>query len=157
MLIEVSVILARAKSSILLLDKEERRGLRQLGLSDLTSFKVFINELLACFHLFRVHRVSLGYLWNKSFFQLDSMVKQLLRRKFSISWFIEDFGIFGILWREFLFYLLSSLCQHYGKGEFSDVRVGFSHYSSECGHVSLLGINLGSILGFPPFYCSKIS
>ena len=68
MLIEVSVILAREKSSILLLDKEEWRGLGGLRLSDFARFKVFVDELLACFYLFRVHGIALGYLRNEGFF-----------------------------------------------------------------------------------------
>ena len=85
------------------------------------------------------------------------MVKQSSRREFSISRFIEDCGIFGILWRELLFHFLSCLCQDHRKSEFSDMGMVFPKYSSESGCVSLLGIDPSGIFRFILFDHSKIS
>ena len=68
MFIEIPVVLAREKSSILLLDKEERGSLERLGLVNFARLKVFINELSAHVHLLWDHRIGFGYLWDEGFF-----------------------------------------------------------------------------------------
>ena len=65
MFIEVSIVLARAKSSVLLLYEEEGRGLGELRFSDFARLEMFINELLAWVHFLRIHQVSFGYLRDK--------------------------------------------------------------------------------------------
>ena len=65
MFIKVSVVLAGAESCILRLDEEEWGGLRGLGFSNFARFKMFVDELLACFHLFWVHQVAFSHLWHK--------------------------------------------------------------------------------------------
>ena len=84
------------------------------------------------------------------------MIEGLPRREFSFPRFIEDFGILGVLWRKFLLYLLSGLCQGSRVSELSDVRVVFSLYSVKSGHVPLLSINPGSKFGVVLFYHSEI-
>ena len=66
--IEISVILAGTEPSIFLLNKEEWGGLWQLRFSDFAEFEMFIDELLACLHLFWVHGVGFHYFWDKGFF-----------------------------------------------------------------------------------------
>ena len=79
------------------------------------------------------------------------MVKGSSRRELSILWFIEYFGIVGILWREFVFDFPYSLGEGSGKHELLDFRVVFSHYPLKGGFVALLGVYLGGILRFIPF------
>ena len=66
--IEISIILTRPQSTVLLLNKEEGRGLGGPGLPNLAGFEVFINEFFACFGLFRIYGVGFGYLWGEGFF-----------------------------------------------------------------------------------------
>ena len=84
------------------------------------------------------------------------MVEWLLRGEFPILRFIKDFGIFGVLRREFFLNLLHCLGQGGGKCEFSDVGMAFSQYSLEGGCISLLGINLSGIFGLISFYSSEV-
>ena len=84
------------------------------------------------------------------------MVEWPSRRGFPVPRFIEDFGVFGILWREFLFHLLSYFCQGGREGESLDMGMVLSKYSSEGCSVPLLGINLSGIFRFISFNCSKI-
>ena len=51
MFIDVTVVLAWAKSAILLFDKEERRGLGGVGRADFPRSEVFIQEVLSGFSL----------------------------------------------------------------------------------------------------------
>ena len=81
-----------------------------MGFPDFARLEMFINECLACFHLFQVYGIGLGYLWDKGLFQVYPMVKWLPRREFSFSQFIKDFGIFDVLWRKLLFYSFCGLC-----------------------------------------------
>ena len=96
------MILARPKSSIFLLNKEEWGGLRWLRLLDLARFEMFINEFLTCLHFFGIHGIGLCYLWDKGFLEIDGMVKGLLRREFPILGLIEEFGAFRVLQEVFV-------------------------------------------------------
>ena len=97
------------ESSIFLLDKEEWGGLGRLRLPDLSRFEMFVYKGLTCLHLLQVHGISFGYLRNESLLQVYSMIKGSLRGKLSLLWFVEDFGIFGVLGRELLLYFFCSL------------------------------------------------
>ena len=108
-LIEIAIILARSQSTVLFLNKETWGGLGGSGFPNLARLEVFIDERLTCYRLLRVHGIGFGYFRDEGFLQLYSMVKGSSRGKFPSLWFIEDFGIFGILGREFLFYLFSGL------------------------------------------------
>ena len=99
MFIEVSIILARAKSSILFLNEEEGGGLGQLGFSDFARFEMLINELFTSVHLFWVQRIGLGYFREEGILEVDGMVKQSLRREFSCLGFLKHLGVLGVLRR----------------------------------------------------------
>ena len=86
-----------------------------MGLLDFARLEVFINELFTHQHLLRIHWVSFGYLRNEGLFEINGMVERSLRGEFPVLWFIEDLGILGILWGEFLFHFLSYLGE--GSGE----------------------------------------
>ena len=117
MFIEISVILARMKSSVLFLDKEKGESLEGLGFLDFTQFEMFINELLTGIHLLRVEWVCLSYLGDKGILQVYSMVKWSSWGKFPCFRFIKHFGIGSILGKDFVLYLFHSLSQGGGQGE----------------------------------------
>ena len=85
------------------------------------------------------------------------MVKWPLRKRFPVLGLIEDLGIFGILWGEFLFHFLCRLSQGCRERELSDMGMVLPKYSLKSGHISLLGIDLSSILQFISFNSPKIS
>ena len=74
------------------------------------------------------------------------MVEGLSAREFSIFRLVEHLSILGVLWGEFVFYLLSGLGKGSGKHELSDFRVS-----------SLLDINLGSVFGLISFNGPQVS
>ena len=87
---------------------------------------MFIDELLACFHLFGIHWVGLSHLRHKGFPKVDGMVKRSSWREFPIFWFVEDFRVLSILWGKFLFDFICCLGQGGGESELSDVGMIFS-------------------------------
>ena len=76
---------------------------------NLAQLKVFINELLACLHFLRVHWIGFSYFQNEGLLKIYGVVKSSLRRKFPVFWFVNDLGVFGILWRKFLLYFFCCL------------------------------------------------
>ena len=52
MAVEISVILARSKASILFLDEEERRSLGGFGRTNFSRAKVFVDELICSLSFF---------------------------------------------------------------------------------------------------------
>ena len=88
-----------------------------MGFLDFTKFEIPFNELLTFVHLLWIHRVGFGYLRNEGLLQVNSMVKGLSGREFSILWFIEHLGILSILWGEFVFNFFSGLGKGSGKCE----------------------------------------
>ena len=78
---------------------------------------MFVDELLACLHFLRVHRIGFSHLQDEGFFEINGVVKGLSRGELSILGFIENLGIFSILWRKFLFYFLCCLGQGSGEGQ----------------------------------------
>ena len=75
------------------------------------------------------------------------MIKGSSRGEFSFFGFIKNFGILGVLWREFLLNLPSGLGEGGRQGEFPNMRVVLPQYSAKGSHVSLLGVNSDSKLG----------
>ena len=65
MFVEILVVLARAESSIFLLNKEEWGSLWGLGLSNFARLEMFVNEHLTCLYFFWVHGVGFGHLWDE--------------------------------------------------------------------------------------------
>ena len=94
-----------------------------MGFTNFARFEVSIDELLTCLHLFRIHWIGFGYLQNEGFLEVDGMVKGLSRGESPIFGLIENFGILGILQREFLFHLFHCLGKGGGKGELSMSKV----------------------------------
>ena len=78
----------------------------------------YCNKSLTCFHFLQVHRIGLGYLRDKSFLQFYPVVEGSSVGEFSSFWFIENFGILGILWGKLLFYFLGGLGQGRRECEF---------------------------------------
>ena len=68
MLIEISIVLAGAESSVFLLNEKEWGGLGGLGLSDFSRLKMFVNKGLTCFQLLRVHGIGFGHFRDKGLF-----------------------------------------------------------------------------------------
>ena len=118
---------------------------------------MFINELLTCLRFLRIHGVDLGYFWYEGLLEVNGMVKWALWGEPSILWFIEDFSVLSVLWGEFLLNFLHCLGKSGGEGEFPDVGMVFSKYSSMSSCISLLSINPGSVLRLIPFHCPQIS
>ena len=74
------------------------------------------------------------------------MVKRSPRRELPSLWFIEDFGVFSILGRKFLFHSFSGLGQSHRESELSDVRMVLPKYSVKGCCIPLLGVDSGSKL-----------
>ena len=120
-------------------------------------FEMFINELLACFHLLWVHRVDLGYFWYESFLEVNGVVEGISWGEFSVLGLVKDFGVFGVLWGKFLLHLLHCLSQCGRKHKLSDVWVFLPQYPSECHLISLLGIDPQGELILVFFHCLDVS
>ena len=84
------------------------------------------------------------------------MVERSPRRELSSVWFVEDFGIFSILWRKFLFHPFGGLGQSHRKCELSDMRIVLPKHSVKGCCVPLLGIDSGSKLGVVLFHGMEI-
>ena len=65
--VEIGVVLARSKASILFFDKEERRGLGGFGQMDFPRIKVFINELICGLPFLDREGIEFSYLWDEGF------------------------------------------------------------------------------------------
>ena len=133
MLIEMSIVLERVKPSVLFLNKEERRGLRQLRFSDFARLEVLINDFLKSVHLLWVEQIHLSHLGDKGVFEMYCVVKGPLRRELSCFGFLEHLGIPGIVYRKFLFNLFCGLSQGHGEGELPQGGVVFSKYPPSYG------------------------
>ena len=118
---------------------------------------MFINERLACFRLFRIHGIGLGYFQDESFLQFYSMIKGSSRGEFPSLWFVEDFGILGILWGKFLFHSFSGLGQGCRESELSDMGVVFPKHSAKSCCIPLLSIDPGHKLRIVPFHGMEVS
>ena len=157
MFIEVLIVLAWVKSSVLLLNEEEWRGLWRLGFTDFSGPEMFVNELLASIHLFRVWQVGLGYLGNKSILEFYGMIERLLRRKFPCFGFIKYLGIPRILGRKFLFDFLYSLGKGSRQSEFLDVGVTFPKFPPVSFHLFLLLADCSSVFEIFLLASSQVS
>ena len=102
---------------------------------------MFINELLAHFHLLGVHWVGLGYFWDEGLSEVYGVVERSSGGEYSIFWFVEDLGIFGVLWGKFLFYFLHCLGKGGGKHKLPDMGMIFPKYSLEGSCIPLLCID----------------
>ena len=85
------------------------------------------------------------------------MIEGSSRGEFPFFGFIKNFGVLGVLWREFLLNLPGGLGKGGRQGEFSNMRVVLPQYSAKSSCVPLLGINSGSKLGVVFFHGVEIS
>ena len=87
--VQVSVVLARAKRTILLCDKEERGGLWGFRRDYSSSFKVFVDEHFTGFLFLRVEGIYLGNFGNKRRFKVDGVVVGSMGRKYVVGFLRE--------------------------------------------------------------------
>ena len=73
--VKVTIVLARAKESIFLGDKEEERGLWGFRQDDATSFEIFFNKCSTGFLFLGIEGVYLGDLGYKCIFQVNGVIK----------------------------------------------------------------------------------
>ena len=100
MAIEILVILAGSKASILFLDEEERRSLGGFGWTNFPRAKVFVDELICSLPFFDREGVEFSYFWDEGFVQVYGMVVGS-GWGYMISGFLgENLSVFGILSRE---------------------------------------------------------
>ena len=90
MFIEVTVVLAGAKVSILLFDKEEGRGLRGIERTDFSRFEIFIKEVFGGFSFIREEGVDFPNLRNEGFVEVYIMVVRSGWRYVVSGFFEED-------------------------------------------------------------------
>jgi len=98
MFIEVPVILAWAKSSVLLFDEEEGSGLRRVRGTDLSSMKVFVKEGFGGKAFVGGERVEFSNLRGERVGEVDFVVIGSRRGDMVCSFFSEDrreLGVFG--------------------------------------------------------------
>ena len=98
MFIEVPVILAGAKSSVLLFDEEEGSGLRGVGGTDFSSTKIFIKEGFGSELFVGGERVELPDFWGKRVGEVNFVIVRSRRGDMVSSFFIKDrrkLGVFG--------------------------------------------------------------
>ena len=98
MFIEVSIVLARSESTVLFLDKEERRCLGRLGRADLSRMKVFINEVICGLSFFYQEGMKFPNLWDKGFIEVDGMVIGVSGGYMVCGFFGEDLGVLSVFW-----------------------------------------------------------
>ena len=72
--VQVSVVLTRAKSTILFLDEEERGCLGGFGWMNFPRVKVFVNELVCGFSFLDRKWVEFSNFWDKGLVEFYSMV-----------------------------------------------------------------------------------
>ena len=119
--VEVTVILARAKSSILFWNKEERSSLWGFGRYNVPSFQVFINESLASFLFSRIKRVDLHNLGDKGIFEFNGVIEGSMRRENIICLFREDISEISAKVRDWDFLWFLSLGKLHQDSDFVDL------------------------------------
>ena len=72
--VDVVVVLARAESSILLFDEEERRSLRGVGRADLSRGEVFVKEVFGGFAFIRGEGINFPDLQGEGVIEIDLMI-----------------------------------------------------------------------------------
>ena len=77
--VQVAVVLAWVKGSILLWYKEEGGGLGELQGHDPSYLKVFFNKGFTCLHLSRVERIDFGNFWGEVWMKFNGMVIRAMR------------------------------------------------------------------------------
>ena len=73
--VKVTIVLAWAKRSVFLGDKEEGRGLQGFRWDNTTSFEMFFNECGTGLFFLGIEGVYLGDLGHKCIFQVNGVIK----------------------------------------------------------------------------------
>jgi len=154
MFVEVSVILAGAKSSVLFLDEEERGGLGEIGRADLSGAKVFIEKFFGGEAFVRGEGVKFSNFRGKGVGEVDFVVVGLSGGNMVCCFLGEhrgELGVFGGkdgLW-------FRSFC---GSGEFSsDGEVGdyWGTHRDKTGSASYDSVK-GSVFASPVNVCGLL-
>jgi len=90
MFVEVPVILAWAKSSVLLFDEEEGSGLRGVRGMDFSSAKIFVKEGFGSEMFVGGERVEFPNFWGKRVSEVDFVIVGSRRGNMVCSFFIKD-------------------------------------------------------------------
>ena len=90
MFVEVPVILAWAKSSVLLFDEEEGSGLRGVRGTDFCSVKIFVKEGFGSEMFIGGERVEFPYFGGERIGEVDFVVIGSRRGNMVCSFFSED-------------------------------------------------------------------
>ena len=88
--VQVAVILAWTKSSILLWHKEEGRGLGRFQGYNSSCFKVFFHKGLACFHFCWIEGINFGDLGGEVRVKFDGVVIGTMRRELIVGFLGEN-------------------------------------------------------------------
>ena len=90
--VEISIILTRSQSSVLLRYEEKRRGLWGLQGYNTSRLQVFINECPAGVLFCRVERVYFSNFRNEGVLEFNGMVERAMWREYVVGLFGKDIG-----------------------------------------------------------------
>ena len=121
--IQVTIILARVKSSVFLWDEEEWGSLRGFGRDNMTSFEIFLNKGFACIFFSRIEWVDFGNFRNKDILEVNDIVKRLVRGKLFVGLSRKYIGEVGAEFRDGYFFRFLSLGDFCRYGEFVQLFV----------------------------------
>ena len=74
MFVDVLIVLARAESTILLFDEEERGCLWRVGWANLSRSEVLVKEVFGGLVFVRGERIYFSNLWGKGVVKIDLMI-----------------------------------------------------------------------------------
>ena len=74
MFVDISIVLARVESTILLFDEEERGCLWQVGRANLSRSEVLVEEVFGGLAFVRGERIYFSNLWGEGVVKIDLMI-----------------------------------------------------------------------------------
>ena len=125
--VQVSIVLARAKGTIFLGNKEEGSSLGRFGWDDSSSLKMFIYESFASFLFLEVEGIYFGDLWDKELFKINGMIIHSMRGKMIMDFFRKYVFEVGAPFWDFLIRGFSSLSQLNGESNLIEVFAVQTH------------------------------
>ena len=156
MFVDVSIVLARAESTILLFDEEERGCLWRVGRANLSGSEIFVEEVFGGFVFVRGERIYFPNLWGKGIVKIDLMIIRSRWGNVVGSFFGKHEGERGILWGEcgFRFGFFCCSGKFHSCGQLSDDRGSCWNKAGSALDDLVNGVILPSacdvlILGFP--------